>query len=109
MELSATIRRAYGRATAELGASRQGSDGRTPMLARRHVLALLALVSSAGSADAGGWPDRPSKIVYPYPPGRAGDTRTRGNGHRFGGGLGQPGLVGNGVGGIGRTGTRGVR
>jgi len=78
------------------------------MLARRHVLALLALVSSAGSADAGEWPDRPIKIVYPYAAGSAGDTTARVIAHRLSDALGQPVIVENRVGANGILGTEAV-
>jgi tripartite-type tricarboxylate transporter receptor subunit TctC len=72
------------------------------MLARRHVVALLALVSSLGPVGAGEWPDRPIKVIYPYAAGGAADATARLIAHQLSDALGQPVIIEN------RTGANGV-
>ena len=68
------------------------------MFVCRHLLALAALVSFAGSVDAGEWPDKPIKIIYPYAAGSAGDATARLIARGLGEALGQPVIVENRVG-----------
>ena len=72
------------------------------MLASRHVLALIAVVSTVGSVSAGQWPDRPIKIIYPYAAGGAADATARLIAHHLSNALGQPVIVDN------RAGANGV-
>ena len=53
------------------------------MLKRRHLLAASAATLAAGSMGAAGaraqadWPDKPVKVIVPYPPGGGADTTAR--------------------------------
>jgi tripartite-type tricarboxylate transporter receptor subunit TctC len=47
---------------------------------RRRAVALAAIAAialSAGGARAEGWPEKPIRVIVPYPPGGIGDTGTR--------------------------------
>jgi tripartite-type tricarboxylate transporter receptor subunit TctC len=68
------------------------------MVARTSFAALAALVGSMGSAVAGGWPERPVRIIYPYAAGSAGDATARLIAHRLSDGFGRPFVVENRVG-----------
>jgi tripartite-type tricarboxylate transporter receptor subunit TctC len=72
------------------------------MFARRHVIAMAALVAFTGSAAAGQWPDRPVRIIYPYAAGSTGDATARLIARRLGDTLGQSFIVEN------RTGANGA-
>lgn len=69
-------------------------------------LPLAALLSSAGRAQGAAWaPDRPIRIIYPYPPGGGGDAVARLAAERMREDLGQPVLVENRPGAAGLVGT----
>jgi tripartite-type tricarboxylate transporter receptor subunit TctC len=79
-----------------------------PMLARRRLLALAALVAFAGSAGAGEWPEKPVRIIFPYAAGSTGDTTARLIARHLSDRLGQPFIVENRVGANGVLGTDAV-
>lgn len=58
------------------------SDIHDHRAARRRALAaalggLLALTSGGAAAQAEAWPNRPVRIIVPFPPGQASDIITR--------------------------------
>jgi tripartite-type tricarboxylate transporter receptor subunit TctC len=65
------------------------------MLARMQFVALVALVAFTGSVEAGEWPERPVKIIYPYAAGGAGDATARLIARRLSEKFGQPFIVEN--------------
>ena len=78
------------------------------MLARRQFIALVALVAFTGSAGAGGWPDKPVRIIYPYAAGSTGDATARLIAGRLSDRFGQPFIVENRVGANGIIATEAV-
>jgi tripartite-type tricarboxylate transporter receptor subunit TctC len=65
------------------------------MLARMQFAALVALIAFTGSVEAGEWPERPVKIIYPYAAGGAGDATARLIARRLSENFGQPFIVEN--------------
>jgi len=74
--------------------------------ARRLFLLLLALPGCVLNAQA--WPDRPIRLVVPYPPGAMGDTLARMLSERMQPALGQPVIVENRAGAGGNIGAASV-
>ncbi|MBL8376319.1 MAG: tripartite tricarboxylate transporter substrate binding protein [Burkholderiales bacterium] len=74
----------------------------------RRALAALALCLCAASALANKWPERPIKIVVPYPPGGLTDVVTRTLGDELGAVLGTQVVVENKPGAGGQVGLQGV-
>lgn len=74
---------------------------------RRSIL-LLAAAGVLPAARAAGFPDKPIRIVVPYPPGGGGDTQTRMLATALAADLGQPVLVDNRAGANGALGSRAV-
>jgi tripartite-type tricarboxylate transporter receptor subunit TctC len=72
-------------------------------LLRRGVLALAAL-ALAGAAAAQSWPQRPIKVIVPYPPGGTSDILARALGPGMQAALGQPWVVENKPGATGNVG-----
>jgi tripartite-type tricarboxylate transporter receptor subunit TctC len=66
------------------------------------TLGLVGLVGHAGTADAQSYPERPIKLIVPFPPGGATDTTARLVGQALTAKLGQPVIVEN-QGGAGGT------
>jgi tripartite-type tricarboxylate transporter receptor subunit TctC len=67
-----------------------------PSAARRALLlAGLALAAAGAPAQAAGWPDRPIKLVVPYPAGGNADAIGRWAAERLSAALGQPVVVEN--------------
>ena len=76
---------------------------------RQFLLALAAAgVLPARQARAAAYPDKPIRIVVPYPPGGGGDTQTRMLATALATDLGQPVLVDNRAGANGALGSRAV-
>ena len=82
-------------------------DRRT-VLTGAPALVFTTLAAHSGAAAAPAYPDRPVKIVVPYPPGNTSDTYARRFGDRFGAMLGQPFVVENRGGAGGNIGSAGV-
>jgi tripartite-type tricarboxylate transporter receptor subunit TctC len=72
---------------------------------RLACLALLAATSLAGPALAQGWPNKPIRIVVPYPPGGSSDIIARAISQPLSDALKQPVVVENKPGANGNTGT----
>jgi tripartite-type tricarboxylate transporter receptor subunit TctC len=51
--------------------------GGTTMPQRRHLLALAGLAAPCVARAQGTWPEKPVRIIVPFPPGQAADTFTR--------------------------------
>lgn len=81
-----------------------------PALSRRHLVAGLGAVALAAMRPlhASTYPDRPIRIVVPYPPGGGGDTQTRMLATALSSELGQPVIVDNRPGANGALGSRQV-
>lgn len=78
---------------------------------RRHaglLMAALALSASTPLALAQGWPDKPIKLVVPYPPGASTDSLGRLVGQKLSDTLGQSVVVDNRAGASGNIGTEHV-
>src|SRR4051812_31087365 len=71
-------------------------------LHRRALLVALAMVVSTGVAFAQGYPNKPIRIVVPFPPGGSADVLARTIGDKLSKSMGQPVVVDNkpGAGGI---------
>ncbi|MBC5781470.1 tripartite tricarboxylate transporter substrate binding protein [Ramlibacter sp. USB13] len=69
------------------------------------ALAALALSSFSGLALAQAWPDKPVKLIVPYPPGASTDALGRLVAQKVGAALGQPVVVDNRGGASGNIGT----
>ena len=65
------------------------------VLSRRHLLGGLALLPAAAGAQTAGWPDRPLRLVVPFPAGTTTDTLGRLLGNFLSAQLGQPVVVEN--------------
>jgi tripartite-type tricarboxylate transporter receptor subunit TctC len=72
---------------------------------RRLVLAAAAALAVWSAASAQSYPDRPIRVIVPYPAGQASDTIMRLVGERLGKALGQPVVVDNKPGAGGNIGT----
>ena len=82
----------------------------TSAIARRALLgsAAAALAAPALLAQGTGWPDRPIRVVVPYPPGAFNDALARLVAERMPELLGQPGVVENRSGAGGSVGSQAV-
>jgi tripartite-type tricarboxylate transporter receptor subunit TctC len=78
------------------------------MFARRQFVLMAALVAFTGSAGAGGWPERPVRIIFPYAAGSTGDATARLIARRLSDRFGQPFIVENRVGANGVIGVEAV-
>jgi tripartite-type tricarboxylate transporter receptor subunit TctC len=70
----------------------------------RRALAALALMAVAGIAAAQAWPNKPIKVIVPYPPGGTSDILARALGPGMQAALGQPWVVENKPGATGNVG-----
>jgi tripartite-type tricarboxylate transporter receptor subunit TctC len=70
----------------------------------RRSLAALAALAFAGAAAAQSWPQRPIKVIVPYPPGGTSDILARALGPGMQAALGQPWVVENKPGATGNVG-----
>lgn len=80
-------------------------------ISRRHFTAALALspaLSLPAWAQQGNWPNKPLRVICPYPPGGSADTITRFVSDRISRDLGQPVIVENRPGASSSIGTRQV-
>lgn len=75
---------------------------------RRACLTLSALVMSGSVSAQGSWPDRPIRLVVPYPPGASTDALGRLVAQKVSAALGQPVVVENRAGASGIIGTEHV-
>ena len=75
---------------------------------RSRCVLLLALVTLALGASAQTWPDRPIKLVVPFPPGGGADMAARTYGEKLSALLGQPVLIDNKPGASGNIGAEQV-
>lgn len=75
------------------------------MLGRRTATALLMALVTMGAANAQNYPDKPIKIVAPFPPGSATDIWARAIGQALQQRLNQPVIVDNKAGAAGQIGT----
>ena len=71
-------------------------------------LLIVAIIALAQAASAQTYPQRPIKLIVPFPPGGPNDTIARVVGERMSGLLGQPVVIDNRAGGGGATGTNAV-
>lgn len=74
----------------------------------KHWAALLLLAATAASASAQTWPDKPIRIVVPYPPGGSSDIIARAISQPLSEALKQPVIVDNKPGANGNTGSDSV-
>ena len=75
------------------------------MINRRHYLAGMAILASARMAHAA-WPDRPVRLIVPFPPGSGTDVLARFIAEPFAKQLGQPVVIDNRPGGNGVVGAQ---
>jgi tripartite-type tricarboxylate transporter receptor subunit TctC len=78
------------------------------MASRILTFAVALYVALTGDAVAGGWPEKPVRIVFPYAAGSTGDATARLLAQKLGSRLGQPLIVENRVGANGVIGTEAV-
>ena len=78
------------------------------MIANRWLVAALALAACVGVARGQSYPDRPLRVVVPFPPGNASDLATRTIAEPLGKRLGQPIVVDNRPGAAGTIGADAV-
>ena len=85
-----------------MSAVRSAPAARRPALARRRTALLLAALPLAGAARAQAWPERPLKLIVPFPAGGGADAAARPVAERLAAALGQsvvidyrPGASGN--------------
>lgn len=76
--------------------------------ARRSLLVLSLLALACGGALAQSWPDRPIKMVVPFPPGGGADNAARAFGEKLASLLGQPVVIDNKPGASGNIGAETV-
>lgn len=67
----------------------------TPILRRRHALALAAGAALLPLPALAAWPDKPLRLIVPFPPGGAADTIARGMASRMSAELGQQVVIEN--------------
>lgn len=67
----------------------------TPTLRRRHALALAAGAALLPLPALAAWPDKPLRLIVPFPPGGAADTIARGMASRMSAELGQQVVIEN--------------
>ncbi|MDB5856856.1 MAG: tripartite tricarboxylate transporter substrate binding protein [Ramlibacter sp.] len=80
-----------------------------PALSRRAALTSLSALAAAGilgNANAQAFPNRPVRLIMPWPPGGGGDTQTRMVMQRVADAMGQPIVVDNKAGANGLLGTK---
>lgn len=79
-----------------------------PPIPRRQLLAAPFVIGPASAQGVGAWPDRPLRLVVPFPAGSTPDSTGRAIAQHFGQVLGQPCVVDNRPGAGGNIGTEAV-